>query len=234
MWNQLKEEVLTANLMLVEKKLVIETWGNVSGVDREAGIAAIKPSGVPYEQMKKEDIVIVKLSDGTILEGELRPSSDLPTHLELYRAFPNIGGVVHTHSRWATIFAQAGQPIPALGTTHCDYFYGGIPCTRVLTQEEIAGEYERATGLVIAETFGKGVEEEIPAILVRGHGPFAWGKSPQEAVYHAEILEEVAMMAWHSIVLSKGRPEEVSQALLDRHFLRKHGPEAYYGQSESR
>lgn len=194
MLETLKQQVLQANLLLPKYNLVTFTWGNVSGIDREKGLVVIKPSGVSYEEMKASDMVVVDL-DGRVVEGALHPSSDTDTHLALYKAFPNLGGIVHTHSRWATIFAQQGRGIPALGTTHADYFYGEIPCTRRMTEEEIAGRYELETGHVIVETFADMDPDAIPAALVHSHGPFAWGKDPMEAVHNAVVLEEVAFMA---------------------------------------
>ncbi|NLO83804.1 MAG: L-ribulose-5-phosphate 4-epimerase [Clostridiales bacterium] len=224
----LKEAVLEANLELSRRGLVIYTWGNVSGISREEGLVVIKPSGVPYSELKLEHLAVLDL-DGNQVEGKLKPSSDTPTHLVLYRAFPEIGGVVHTHSSWATSWAQAGRAIPALGTTHADYFYGEIPCTRDMTDEEIHGNYEAETGKVIVETF-KGREVlHVPGVLVKGHGPFNWGRDPHEAVHNAVVMEEVAKMALITFVLSPA-VGPISEALLDKHFLRKHGPNAYYGQ----
>ena len=228
MLNELKEQVLAANLLLPKHGLVTFTWGNVSGIDHASGLVVIKPSGVPYETMTAEDMVVVDLN-GNIVEGDKRPSSDTPTHIELYKAFPEIGGVVHTHSRWATSFAQAGRSIPPLGTTHADDFYGEIPCTRGLTDGEIGGEYEKNTGLVIAETFAGKNASEIPGVLVRNHGPFSWGKDANDAVHNAVVLEEVSFMAFHALMLEP-EADTVPQALLDRHYLRKHGKNAYYGQ----
>lgn len=229
MLEQLKKKVCEANLTLPAHGLVVFTWGNVSGIDREKGLVVIKPSGVSYENIKPADMVVVDL-EGKVVEGKLNPSSDTPTHVELYKAFPNIGGVVHTHSRWATIWSQAGRGIPPYGTTHGDYFYGEIPCTRPMTPQEIGGAYEKETGTVIIERF-KGINpDSVPAVLVNSHGPFAWGKSPEEAVHNAVVLEEVAMMAWHTENLPGGRTVPMQQELLDKHFLRKHGPNAYYGQ----
>ena len=229
MLEELKQEVFEANLALVKYDLVTLTWGNVSGIDRETGLVVIKPSGVPYDTMTAEDMVVVDLN-GHRVEGRLKPSSDTPTHVELYKAFPNIGGVVHTHSRWATTFAQAAMDIPALGTTHADTFYGDIPCTRPMTDAEIQGEYEKETGSVIIETINAKEPDDIPAVLVHSHGPFTWGKNAADALEHAVILEEVAFMAWHSLSLN---PERVTmqQTLLDKHYLRKHGKNAYYGQN---
>jgi L-ribulose-5-phosphate 4-epimerase len=229
MLEELKKAVCEANLLLPRYGLVTFTWGNVSAIDREKGLLAIKPSGVEYDKLKPQDIVILDLS-GKKVEGELNPSSDTDTHIELYRAFPGIGGVVHTHSRWATIFAQAGAGIPAFGTTHADYFYGEIPCTRKMTRAEIEGSYEKETGKVIIETFeGKIDPGAMPSVLVHSHGPFAWGKDAVEAVYNAVVLEEVAMMAWHVRMLNFAAPPMQGE-LLDKHYLRKHGPGAYYGQ----
>ncbi len=228
MLEELKQRVLEANLMLPRAGLVVFTWGNVSGIHRETGLVVIKPSGLPYEGMGAEDMVVVDL-DGKVVEGKWKPSSDTPTHLELYKAFPGCGGIVHTHSRWATTFAQAGMAVPAMGTTHGDYFYGDIPCTRRMTPEEIAGEYEKETGLVITETFRERDAMEVPAVLVHSHGPFAWGKDPGEAVHNAVVLEEVAFMAWHAMQLNPDAGR-MQQELLDKHYLRKHGKNAYYGQ----
>ena len=227
MLEQLKETVLQANLLLPKHNLVTFTWGNVSAIDRETNLVVIKPSGVSYETMTADDMVVVDLC-GNVVGGKLNPSSDTPTHLELYKAYPAIGGVVHTHSRWATTFAQAGLPIPALGTTHADDFYGDIPVSRRMTPAEIAGAYEKETGTVILETVGDNAMD-VPAVLVHSHGPFAWGKDAMEAVHKAVVLEEVAFMAWHAMQLN---PDLVrmQQELLDKHFLRKHGKNAYYGQ----
>lgn len=229
MYKKLKEEVLKANLLLPKYGLVVFTWGNVSAVDREKGIIAIKPSGVEYDDMQADDIVIVDLATGEVLDGKLKPSSDTPTHLELYRQFPNIGGIVHTHSRWATIFAQAKHPIKAYGTTHADYFYGAIPCTRLLSEAEIKGEYELNTGKVIVETFKDIDPDFVPGVVVASHGPFAWGKSALDAVHNAVVMEEVAMMSWHAKIENQ-ELDSMDQNLLDKHFLRKHGKNAYYGQ----
>ncbi len=227
MLEQLKAEVCKANLDLVKHNLVVFTWGNVSALDRATKLVVIKPSGVSYDTMKPEDMVVVDL-DGNVVEGDLNPSSDTPTHLELYKAYPELGGVVHTHSRWATVFAQAGMDIPPLGTTHGDDFYGAIPCTRKMTPAEIAGAYEKETGTVILETVGDRAAE-IPAVLVHSHGPFAWGKDAADAVHNAVVLEEVAFMAWHTLQLNPTHGD-MQQELLDKHFLRKHGKNAYYGQ----
>lgn len=229
MLEQLKEQVLQANLLLPQHDLVTFTWGNVSGIDRASGLVVIKPSGVSYDGMTAGDMVVVDL-DGKVVEGKWKPSSDTPTHVALYRAFPGLGGIVHTHSRWATTFAQAGRGIPAMGTTQGDYFYGEIPCTRPMTDAEIQGEYEKETGNVIIETF-RGVDPmTIPAVLVYSHGPFAWGKDPMEAVHNAVVLEEVAFMDWHAMVLNPSQGS-MQQTLLNKHYLRKHGPGAYYGQN---
>ncbi len=230
MLEKLKQEVLEANLMLPEHGLVTFTWGNVSGVDRESGMFVIKPSGVEYKGMTADDMVVVSLETGERVEGKYKPSSDTPTHLELYRAFPELGGVCHTHSRWATSFAMAGKGVIALGTTHGDYFYGEIPCTRKMTPAEIAGEYEKETGNVIIETF-KGIDPmSIPAVLVMSHGPFTWGKNAADAVHNAVVLEEAAFMNYHAQSMSPGIGP-MQQELLDRHYLRKHGKNAYYGQN---
>jgi L-ribulose-5-phosphate 4-epimerase len=229
MLEELKKAVCDANLLLPRYGLVTFTWGNVSALDRKEGLLVIKPSGVEYDKLKPEDMVIVDIS-GKKVEGELNPSSDTDTHIELYRAFPAIGGIVHTHSRWATIFAQAGAGIPAFGTTHADYFYGEIPCTRKMTGAEIGGSYEKETGKVIVETFGNKIDPAVmPAVLVHSHGPFTWGKDATEAVHNAVVLEEVAMMAWHVRALNSATPP-MQRELLDKHYLRKHGPGAYYGQ----
>lgn len=229
MLEKLKEQVCAANLELPAHGLVTFTWGNVSGIDREQGLVVIKPSGVDYSVMTPEDMVVVDLITGKTVEGKWKPSSDTPTHLALYRAFPNVGGIVHTHSRWATSFAQAGKGIPAYGTTHADYFYGEIPCTRKMTPEEISGEYELETGNVIIETFKDREPDDIPAVLVYSHGPFAWGKDPHNAVHNAVVLEELAFMAFHTTALTPGISSMQSE-LMDKHYLRKHGKNAYYGQ----
>jgi len=226
---RLQKEVLEANLELVRCGLVLYTFGNASGIDRKTGLVAIKPSGVPYERLTADDMVVCDL-DGKIISGGLKPSSDLDTHLELYRSFPSIGGVVHTHSVFATSWAQAGREIPAFGTTHADYFYGPVPCTDELSAEEIAGDYVLNTGKAIVRRFSGIDPLAMPAVLVAGHAPFTWGKTPAEAAYHAVILETVARMAIYTTQL---RPDGacVSQALLDRHYLRKHGADATYGQN---
>ena len=225
---RLKDEVLEANLSLPRHDMVKFTWGNVSGIDKEAGLVVIKPSGVPYEKLTARDMVVVNL-DGKRVEGELNPSTDTPTHVYLYRTFSEIGGIVHTHSPWATSFAQAGRPIPAYGTTHADYFYGEIPCTRPMTEEEIAGEYELETGRVIREAIGHLHPLHMPGVLVHAHAPFCWGKDPHDAVHNAVVLEEVAKIALHSLLLNPSLTA-MNPALLDKHFLRKHGKDAYYGQ----
>ena len=231
MLKKMKERVFQANLLLPEHGLVVFTWGNVSGIDRKKGLVVIKPSGVSYEKMTADDMVIVELETGKVVEGKLKPSSDTATHIELYKSFPNVGGIVHTHSRWATTFAQAGRGIAALGTTQADYFYGEIPCTRKMTKAEIEGEYEKETGLVIKETFQGKDPDAIPAVLVHSHGPFAWGKDPMDAVHNAVVLEEVAFMNFHTLLLEPQIPS-MQQDLLDKHYLRKHGANAYYGQTK--
>lgn len=230
MLEELKKKVYEANMLLPKHGLITFTWGNVSGIDRESGLFVIKPSGVEYDVMKPEDMVVVDL-DGNKVEGDMNPSSDTETHRLLYREFPNIGGVVHTHSRWATSFAQAGKGIPAYGTTQADYFYGEIPCTRDMTAEEIQGEYEYNTGVVIAECFKtRNINPDyVPAVLVKNHGPFTWGKDPFNAVHNAVVLEEVAMMGLHTQILT-GNTQAMPDVLLNKHFMRKHGPNAYYGQ----
>ena len=233
MLEELKQAVFEANLLLPKYDLVTFTWGNVSGVDREKGLMVIKPSGVEYDTMRPEDMVVVSLKTGEKVEGDLNPSSDTDTHVVLYNAFPDISGIVHTHSRWATTFAQAGQGIEALGTTHGDYFYGEIPCTRKMTPEEIGGKYELETGNVIVETFRDKSANDIPAVLVHSHGPFCWGTSPKNAVHNAVVLEELAFMAWHAKMLNPALPP-MQQELLDKHYLRKHGENAYYGQKGRR
>ena len=231
MLENLKKQVYDANILLPKYNLVKFTWGNVSGIARDKKIFAIKPSGVEYESLTPNDIVLVDL-EGNVVEGKLKPSSDTETHRVLYKNFPNIGGIVHTHSSWATIFAQAGQGIPAYGTTHGDDFYGEIPCTRDMTDAEISDAYEYNTGLVIIELFQKrGINpEQIPAVLVKNHGPFTWGKNSLDAVNKAVVLEEIAMMALHCKILDNNI-SSMPQRLLDKHFLRKHGANAYYGQS---
>lgn len=230
MLEKLKQEVLKANLMLPRYKLVTFTWGNVSAVDRESKMIVIKPSGVEYDSMKADDMVVVSLETGEVAEGRYKPSSDTPTHLELYRAFEGIGGICHTHSRWATSFAQAGVGVAPMGTTHGDYFYGTIPCTRAMTPQEIAGEYEKETGTVIIETFENTNPLTIPAVLVKSHGPFTWGRDAKEAVHNAVVLEEAAFMNYHALTLNP-QAGIMQQELLDRHYLRKHGENAYYGQN---
>lgn len=229
MLEKLKEKVCLANTELVKYNLVTLTWGNVSEIDRESGLVVIKPSGVKYEDMKPEDMVVVDLF-GNKIEGKLNPSSDTPTHLELYRRFEAIGGITHTHSRWATVFSQCHRSIKALGTTHADTFYGDIPCTRKMTETEISGEYELETGRVIAELFDGDTIMNIPAALVASHGPFIWGRDSMKSVENAVVLEEVAMMAWHTQMMNPAA--EMQKEILDKHFLRKHGENAYYGQGD--
>ncbi|SFL71989.1 L-ribulose-5-phosphate 4-epimerase [Halanaerobium salsuginis] len=228
MLEALKEEVLQANLELPKRELVTYTWGNVSGIDREKGLFVIKPSGVEYDKMTAQDMVVVDLA-GNKVEGDLNPSSDTATHRYLYNNFANIGGIVHTHSNWATSWAQAGKGIPAFGTTQADYFYGKIPCTRKMTAEEINGEYEWDTGKVIVEAFADLDPMQVPAVLVKNHGPFTWGKDAANAVHNAVVLEEVAKMAYRALNLTPDLAA-MDQVLLDKHFLRKHGENAYYGQ----
>ena len=228
MLEALKKDVYEANLLLVAHGLVLFTWGNVSGLDEESGLFVIKPSGIAYEEMKASDMVVVDM-EGNVAEGKLNPSSDTPTHLEIYKNFKGVCGITHTHSKWATMWAQAGQGIPAMGTTHADYFYGEVPVTRSLTPDEIKEDYERNTGRVIAEAFLGRDPLSVSAALVAGHGPFVWGKSAALSVENAVVLEEVAQIAFGSAVL-KGGPFSMDQALLDKHFLRKHGKDAYYGQ----
>ena len=228
MLEDLKQKVLKANLDLVKHGLVTFTWGNASGIDREKGLVVIKPSGVEYCGMTAEDMVVINL-EGEVVEGKWKPSSDTPTHLALYKAFENIGGVVHTHSRWATAWSQAGKAISAYGTTHADYFYGEIPCTRKMRPQEISGEYELETGNVIIEAFKDKSYLDIPGVLVNSHGPFAWGTDPDNAVHNAVVLEEVAFMAYHTESINLN-VNTMQQELLDKHYLRKHGQNAYYGQ----
>ena len=228
MLEELKKQVCEANLLLPKYGLVTFTRGNVSGIDREKGLFVIKPSGVDYDGMRPEDMVVVDLC-GKVVEGKWKPSSDTATHLELYKAFPKCGGIVHTHSRWATTFAQAGMEIPAMGTTQADYFYGAIPCTRPMTDEEIRGAYEKETGKVIVETFQGKDPADIPGVLVCSHGPFAWGTDAMNAVHNAVVMEECAFMDWHAMVINPALGP-MQQTLLDKHYLRKHGKNAYYGQ----
>lgn len=229
MLEELKKRVWEANLALPKYSLVTFTWGNVSAVERTSGLMVIKPSGVEYEKLTADDMVVVELATGRVVEGDKKPSSDTPTHIELYKAFGNLGAVVHTHSPWATVFAQAGMGIPALGTTHADYFYGTIPCARALTAEEIGGEYEKETGKVIVETFKGKDPMDIPAVLVKNHGPFTWGKTPLDAVHNAVVLEEIAAMCYRTTRLNSD-VSPVQKELLDKHYFRKHGKNAYYGQ----
>ena len=228
MLEELKQKVFEANMQLPKYGLVTFTWGNVSGIDRESGLVVIKPSGVEYDTMKPENMVVVDL-DGKVVEGKYRPSSDTPTHVELYKAFPKVGGIVHTHSSWATSWAQAGRSIPCYGTTHADYMYGEIPCVRNLTQEEIDEGYEKNTGTVIISYFQDRDYEAVPCVLCKNHGPFAWGKDPAEAVHNAVVLEEVAKMAARCELINP-HLEPAPQRLLDKHYYRKHGANAYYGQ----
>jgi L-ribulose-5-phosphate 4-epimerase len=229
MLEQLKEDVCRANLDLVKEGLVIQTWGNASGIDREHDLVVIKPSGVPYAGMKPEHMVVVSLETGKVVGGRLSPSTDAPTHLMLYRAFKNIGGVVHTHSLYATAWAQAGRAIPSYGTTQADYWYGEVPCTRSLMPKEIKADYEANTGQVIVETFRKLDPMQHPAVLVASHGPFTWGRNVTDAVHNAVVLEFVARLAGETLRLNP-KTKPMPSALLDKHFLRKHGPKAYYGQ----
>lgn len=230
MLEQLKKEVYEANLLLPKYQLITFTWGNVSGIDRERGLIVIKPSGVDYQSMQAEDMVVCDWQ-GKVVEGRYKPSSDLMTHLELYRHFTTIGGVVHTHSQNATAWCQAGKAIPALGTTHGDYFYGPIPCTRLMSEAEIRSDYELNTGKVIVETFETLQLDaaQMPGVLVQSHGPFTWGESPGDAVHNAVVLEELAEMAWKTRLINS-EVSSMQQTLLDKHYLRKHGPGAYYGQ----
>lgn len=233
MLEMLKKTVYEANMELPKRGLVTYTWGNVSGIDRETELVVIKPSGVNYEDLTPDKLVVLGL-DGSIVEGDLNPSSDTKTHLELYKAYPQLGGIVHTHSPYAVGWAQAGMDIPAYGTTHADYFYGPVPCARHLTPEEVAEDYERNTGKVIIETFSqRGLNPtHVPGVICHSHGPFAWGKDAKQAVYHAVVLEEVAKMALFTVQI-KPDAAPAPQHILDKHFMRKHGPNAYYGQKKS-
>ncbi len=231
MLEELKKKVYEANMLLPKYGLVVFTWGNVSGIDREKNLMVIKPSGVEYDVMKPEDMVVVDIETGEKVEGDLNPSSDTDTHLVLYRNFKNIGGIVHTHSKWAVSFAQAGMDIPAMGTTHADYFYGDIPCTRKMTPEEIAGQYELETGNVIVETFKDINPDDVPGVNVHSHGPFVWGTDPFNAVHNSVVMEEIAFMDLHALMLNPNA-DKIQQELLDKHYLRKHGPNAYYGQKK--
>ena len=230
MLEKLKNEVFRTNLDLVKKGLVIHTWGNVSGRDKESGLIVIKPSGVSYESMKPDDMVVIDI-EGKVVEGKFKPSTDAPTHLILYKTYDSIGGIVHTHSTYATSWAQAGKPIPPFGTTHADHYYGEVPCTRLLTDNEIGINYEINTGKVIIETLGPVSPLILSSVLVNSHGPFCWDNDPESAVYKAVALEEIARMAFYTVLL--GRTEPVGKSLLDKHFKRKHGKDAYYGQSGS-
>lgn len=230
MLEALKEKVCKANLELVRRGVVIYTWGNVSGIDRDSGLMVIKPSGVPYDGMQPEDMVVVDLESGDKVEGKWNPSSDTKTHLEIYRAFPAVGGITHTHSINAVAFAQAGIDIPALGTTHADYFYGPVPCTRELSRDEVHEDYEKNTGKVIVECIReRGIDPiAVPGIIVKNHGPFTWGKDADASVYHAVVLEAVAEMDLKTLMLNPAAG--MAQYVLDKHYMRKHGPDAYYGQ----
>ncbi len=228
MLEELKQKVFKANLDLVKQGLVIFTWGNVSGIDRENGLVVIKPSGVSYDEMKVEDMVVVDLATGKVVDGNLNPSSDTPTHLVLYRAFPNIQGVVHTHSTYATAWAQAGKDIPNIGTTHADYFYKDIPCTADMSEDEVKGNYELETGNVIVQRFEGINPDHTPGVLVKNHGPFAWGTSPDNAVYNAKVMEQCAKMAFVSFAVNP--QTTMNPLLIEKHYMRKHGPNAYYGQ----
>lgn len=230
MLTELKEKVFKANLDLVKQGLVIFTWGNVSGIDREKGLVVIKPSGVSYDDMKAEDMVVVDLHSGKVVEGDLNPSSDTPTHLALYRAFANIGGVVHTHSTYATAWAQAGLDIPNIGTTHADYFYKDIPCTGDMTKAQVEGDYELETGNVIVARFEGINPDHTPGVLVKNHGPFSWGATPDKAVYNAKVMEQCAQMAYIAKTLNPSL--EMNPLLIEKHYMRKHGPNAYYGQKK--
>ncbi len=229
MLESLKQQVLEANLMLPKYGLVTFTWGNVSAADRESGMLVIKPSGVEYDRLTADDMVVVDIKSGEVAEGRYKPSSDTPTHRRLYLEFSEIGGIVHTHSRWATSFAQAGMPIIPMGTTHGDYFYGDIICTRDMTETEINGEYEWETGTVIVEAFGNRKPMDTPAVLVKNHGPFAWGTNAANAVHNAVVLEEIAFMNYHAMMMNKNCGA-MPRSLLDKHYFRKHGDNAYYGQ----
>ena len=231
MLEELKRQVYEANMLLPKYGLVIFTWGNVSGIDRDKGLMVIKPSGVDYDKMSPEDMVVVDIKTGEVVDGKLRPSSDTDTHLVLYRNFPDIGGIVHTHSKWAVSYAQAGKGVRPLGTTHADYFFGEVPCTRKMTDEEIAGSYELETGNVIVEEFKDKDPDDIPAVLVRSHGPFVWGKDPFAAVHNSVVLETICEMNYHTEMLDP-HGDDMQEALLKKHYLRKHGKDAYYGQQE--
>lgn len=229
MLDKLKQEVFQANLDLVKHGLVIHTWGNVSGRDNDSGLIVIKPSGLGYDRMKPTDMVVLD-QDGNVVEGKLKPSTDSPTHLLLYKSFSSLGGMVHTHSTYATSWAQAGKAIPPFGTTHADHFYGEVPCTRMLSDKEVESDYEANTGKVIIEKIGNSDPLSVPSVLVKCHGPFSWGKDPETAVYNAVALEEIARMAFYTVLL--GNKEPVDNYLLDKHYKRKHGSNAYYGQKK--